>query len=329
MPPEINDGLTDSERDILAELDSETDDDLDNLRSVAAGDDAEDDNGDESDNGNTNANNPGDDGEEGEGNDKGASSGDVAAKPDAEATDASEQEDDGGAAQPESKPLAPIYQAQAPDNLDQQLKDVMAERRAARKAYEEGDLTEEAYDAKLDELDQRRDTINSIRIKAQVSAEMTQQQLQQSYKATVSTFMKDMAKAGINYQDPKNAEIVKYLDSRVRALASAETEESPEVWRRVLDEAHELTAKRFGLQTKKAAEEPAKDAGDKTKKATTESKDRKPDLAGMPPTIGRGPGAANEGAVDAEFSHLEGLSGIELEKAVAKLTPEQLNRYLP
>lgn len=319
MPPEINDGLTDSERDILAELDNETDDDLDNLRSVAEGDDAGDDEGEEADNGKTEAKKSADDGEEGEGDAKAAAHGDDEA--------AGTTQND--ATQPESKPQAPIYQAQAPDNLDQQLKDVLAERRAARKAYEEGDLTEDQYDAKLDDLDQRRDTINSIRIKAQVSAEMTQQQLQQSYKATVSSFMKDMTKAGINYQDPKNAEIVKYLDSRVRALASAETDESPEVWRRVLDEAHDLTVKRFGLQTKKAPDAPAKDDAGKAKKASAETKDRKPDLSGMPPTIGRGPGAANEGAVDAEFSHLEGLSGIALEKAIAKLTPEQLDRYLP
>lgn len=323
MPPEINDGLTDSERDILAELDNEADDDLDDLRSVAAGDDADED--DDEDISKTIAKQVEADGGEG----KDANAGTI--KTDAEGAGAAKSDDEGTAKQSESKPLAPIYQAQAPDNLDQQLKDVMAERRAARKSYEEGELTEDQYDAKLDELDQRRDNINSIRIKAQVSAEMTQQQLQQSYTATVNTFMKDMTKAGINYRDPQNAEIAKYLDSRVRALASAETEESPEVWRRVLDEAHDLTVKRFGIKAAKAADPADKEVpGQKQKhKAAAESKDRKPDLDGIPPTIGRGPGAANEGAVDAEFSHLEGLSGIALEKAIAKLTPEQLDRYLP
>jgi hypothetical protein len=301
MDPNQNDGLTDSERAVLAELDAEDDD---NGSDTNASDDAGEDDA-------------GSDDEGGGGNAPGA---DAATGDDAGAADA-----DAGAEDTPAEPARtaePIYKAETPADVNAKLKEIQQARRQARKDYEEGALDEDQYDAKLDDLDQQRDKINRDITRAEVSAEMTSQQLAKSYSDTVGTFMADMKRAGIDYRDAKNAKAAKYLNARVIALAQTEHEQSPQAWRELLDEAHALTARKFGIQTKAEPKGEGKPAG---KQAPP---NRKPDLSGIPPTVGRGPGAANAAVTGDEFAHLESLSGIALEREVSKMTPEQLDRYL-
>lgn len=303
-----DDGLTDTEREVLAGLDDENDDDLDALRSVA--DDEGDDAGDE-----------GDDGEAGDaakasGQGQGAGDGASAGQGD-------------GTGEGESLPAAkqmdsPIYTAQTPADAEAKLKEITQAKRQARRDYEEGTLDEDQYDAKIDELDQQRDSINRAITRAEVSAEMTSQQMVKSYTQTVDTFVADMKRAGIDYRDPKNAAQASFLNERVKALASTEHEQTPEGWRQLLEDAHALTARKFNIQTKPIA--PAQDGkGQQGKPAPA---NRKPDLSGIPPTVGRGPGAANTSVAGDEFAHMEGLSGIALEREFSKMTPEQQDRYL-
>lgn len=290
-----DDGLTDSERDVLAGLDDENDDDLGAVRSIANdGDDVSDDV-------------------------QGTSGEDYIA-------DAVDGEGDGADdTPPEPAPKrdeAPIYKADTPADVDAKLKEIQQARRQARRDYEEGTLDEDQYDAKLDALDQQRDTINRAITRAEVSAEMTQQQLQKSYTQTVDTFMADMKRAGIDYRDAKNAEAAKYLNARLIALAQADHEQTPQAWRELMDEAHALTARKFSIQAKT---EPKADPKQASKQAPA---NRRPDLSGIPPTVGRGPGAANAAVTGDEFAHMEGLSGIALEREFSKMSPEQQDRYL-
>lgn len=294
------DGLTESERAILAELDDD-EDDLGTLREVAE-DGAE-----------------GEDGEDGEDDDepKGKQAEGYADK---------DGEEDGQLSAPQatSSTPEPIYKADAPGDATAQLRELAAERKAIRKQYEEGELDEDAYEAKLDELDQRRDAINRSIMKAEISAEMTQQQLVKSYRETVDGWLADIKRSGFDYKSPENAQAAAYLDARVKALAAADPDapQNPEGWRAILEEAHMLAARKFGIKAKEA--QPAKDSAGKPRKTG----ERAPDLSGIPPTIGRGPAAAAASGAGDEFGHLESLSGIALEKAIAKLSPEQLDRYL-
>lgn len=303
------DGLTESERAILAELDDD-EDDLGTLREVAEDDaDDEGDDGDDEPKGKKDAKKgaAADDDGEGDGDDD-------------EAGD--DAEDEGQPVNtPAKRPTAaapdPIYKAEAPGDAAAQLKDLAAERKAIRKQYEEGELDEDAYEAKLDELDQKRDAINRSVMKAEISAEMTQQQLVKSYRETVDGWLADIKRGGFDYKSPENAQAAAYLDARVKALAAADPDapQNPEGWRAILEEAHLLAARKFGIKAKEAGKQPKKG-------------ERAPDLSGIPPTIGRGPAAAAASGAGDEFGHLESLSGIALEKAIAKLSPEQLDRYL-
>lgn len=227
--------------------------------------------------------------------------------------------------QPATDRVEPLYQAQADANIDAQLKELAQARRDARRKYEEGELTEDDYDAELDRIEQERDKANSARIRAEVSADMTTQQLTREYQKTVGSFFDDVKKTGFDYKADANKGAMQYLDKTIKALAqTAEGEEGPELWREILSNAHMLTAAKFKIP---AAKQAAGDGAPKGGKAAEVARSRAPDLSNVPPTVGRGPSAGTPSVNADEFSHLNGLSGIALERAVARLTPDQQERW--
>lgn len=272
----------------------------------------------------------GDDG--GDGGDDGASTGGN----DGDAGDAGNEQGAGdrgdagtGDDTPDRKTAAervePIYQAQAAENLDAKLKELAQARRDARRKYEEGELSEDQYDAELDRIEQERDTVNSARIRAEVSSEMTVQQLTREYQKTIASFFGDVKKAGFDYMDEANKGALQHLDKTIKALSqTADGEEGPELWREILGNAHMVTAAKFKIATGK--QDPKPDTG-KGGKAAEVARSRTPDLSNVPPTVGRGPSAGTPSVNSDEFSHLDGLSGIALERAVARLTPDQQERW--
>ena len=241
--------------------------------------------------------------------------------------------DDAGSGNGEPETVAtrskvePIYQAQAGENLDQQLKDLALARRDARRKYEEGELSEDQYDAELDRIEQERDKINSVRIRAEVSEDITTQQLQREYRKTLDTFFADIKATGFDYKADANKGVLQHLDKTIKALSqTADGDEGPELWREILGNAHMLTAAKFKIPTNKAAADDPGKSG-KTTKAAEVARSRVPDLSKAPPTLGRGPSAGTPSVNTGEFSHLDGLSGIALERAVARLTPDQQERW--
>lgn len=294
-------GLTADERAMLA--------DLEGADAGSGGEGEGDDGGDGGDDGASTGGNEGD-----AGNDQGAGDGGNAGTVD-ESTDRKTA----------AERVEPIYQAQTDANIDAQLKELAQARRDARRKYEEGELTEDDYDAELDRIEQERDKANSARIRAEVSADMTAQQLTRAYHATVGSFFDDVKKAGFDYKAEANKGAMQYLDKTIKALAqTAEGEEGPELWREILSNAHLLTAAKFKIAAGKP--EPKPDAG-KGNKAAEVARSRTPDLSNVPPTVGRGPSAGTPSVNSDEFSHLDGLSGIALERAVARLTPDQQERW--
>lgn len=257
------------------------------------------------------------------GADDGADDGaDAAGNKDGAGDDGSQGNGQDDASEPNRTEIKPLYQVDADvDALDAKLKQLAQAKRDARRKYEEGELSENEYDAELDRIDTERDQANADRIRAQVAEEMTAQQLKDAYKTTVNDFLKDIKGQGFDYRDTKNAEALKVLDTTIKALAAQPHDQKPEVWRQIFEDAHTVVARRFKIQ----AEQP-KPASDKTRKADP-VKDRHPDLSNVPPTIGRGPAAGTTTVEGDEFAHIYNLSGIEAEKAVARLTPEQRARW--
>jgi hypothetical protein len=135
---------------------------------------------------------------------------------------------------------------------------------------------------------------------------------------TVNTFMNKVLKDdGINYS--ADAEKNAAFDDWVKRLASNPKNEGKDpAW--FLEEAHKKVKLEYGVAEQAA---PAKQENKPAK-----PKGRAPDLTKLPPTLGGLPAAAENDAGDGgEFAHLEKLSGLELERALARMTADQRERY--
>jgi hypothetical protein len=96
--------------------------------------------------------------------------------------------------------------------------------------------------------------------------------------------------------------------------------------REALAEAQALVLRRFG----KPQPAPVAAAVAAAQPARAAERMRRPALAdrsGLPPTLAGVPAAA-DAAVGHEFAHLESLEGSALERALARMTPDQQERYL-
>lgn len=131
--------------------------------------------------------------------------------------------------------------------------------------------------------------------------------------------------SGINYQaDPEKNSA---LDDWVKRLSDKpEHADKPATW--FLQEAHKKVMAEFDIApiAQKTGNLPDKNVADGKKVAPKPV--RAPKLDNIPPTLGGLPVSADSGAGDAgEFSHLDRLTGMDFERALAKMTPDQKARY--
>lgn len=130
---------------------------------------------------------------------------------------------------------------------------------------------------------------------------------------------------GINY-DTDTEKSVAFDDWLKRLAANPANEHRDEAW--FLAHAHKKVMAEFDIAPKAEAKQEAGALAKAAPAKPAAPAPRKPNLAAVPPTLGGLPVAAPNDAGDAgEFSHLDNLSGMAYEKAIAKLTPEQRDRY--
>jgi len=227
------------------------------------------------------------------------------------------------------------YTIAAPEDADAQIKALRTEKAAAFKQLMDGDLTPEQYSAKEDEVTGKISEIERQVTAARVATEISVQNAQRSYLGKVNALL-DRARDvdGVDYRAEGNKHLHDALDRTVKWLANDPSNaDKPEQW--FLDEAHAMVKGRFGVG--KAAAAPAGQQGGADGKpaaakppATTSRAGKAPDLSGVPPTVRNLPAAADGGATGddgGEFAHLNGLTGMALERAVARMTPEQQQRW--
>lgn len=271
------------------------------------GDDADD--GEDGDDDDPDADDDGEGEEEEKGDGKQANP-DSAEGNDADAGDG-KQDDTEYAAEPQAPiDLSPLQAAH-----DAKLKELAAERAAAFKKYNDGDMSAEDFAAAdekyLNARDAARDELHS----------------NIAWFREVHAFKGDIAKE-INYD--KDAEKAGSWDDWVKRLASKpEHADKPSRW--FLEEAHRKVKLEYGIADATPAKASKPEKTEKAEPAKPAKPVKKaPDLTKIPKTLGGLPAAAEEAADgdSGEFAHLDGLTGMALERALAKLTPEQEARYL-
>lgn len=134
-----------------------------------------------------------------------------------------------------------------------------------------------------------------------------------------------MRTSGINYDaDPEKAAA---WDDWVKRLAAKPEHAGKEAtW--FLEQAHKKVMAEFDITAvaQKSGQKPGNSVASGKKVANTNG--RAPNLSNIPPTLGGLPAAAEIDSSDGgEFAHLDKLSGMAYERALAALSPDQKARY--
>jgi hypothetical protein len=214
-----------------------------------------------------------------------------------------------------AQPVVPRYEAQLPQDYDQQIAALKARDAELRQRFKDGEIDIDERDAGLAELAEQRERLLVLRAKAEISREMSEQTAAQQWQATINAFVAKAARDdGVDYR--KDAALSNDWDQFVRVLA-AKPEHADKSMEWFLAEAHKRVMALHGL-AKPAPKDPLSDAKAK----------RKPPVDAAPTTLAQVPGSDGPGDVGDEFADVMALDGWELEEAIAKMSPTQRERFL-
>lgn len=240
------------------------------------------------------------------------------------------------------EPFAPKLVTKGVDDYEQQRGSLLDERRSLREKFRSGEISQDTYDEQLDAVNERISRLDTNHAIQQRDAEHNRATTEQQWQYTVQSFKAALKSAGgIDYDTNPAAEAV--WDRYVRQLA-ADDKNSGKGFQWYLSEAHKLavaeirkTAQSLGMVIPDAQPNPAaggtKPKTDAERAAVKQAIDaRRPKdttVAGARPlnTVPNA-GGADDGNRGGEFAHLDNLSGIALERAIAAMSPEQQTRYL-
>lgn len=243
----------------------------------------------------------------------------AAAPPETQAATAPVEEAD----EPTTAPAAfvPQYSAEVPADAAQQIAALKAEERAAFAKLMDGesDMDTDIYAAIRERTDAAIDALKvkvlTASIFQQANEQAQEQRDREEWEATKVQVFEKFKEDGLDYSDPKRPGLMAAYNHHLKALGSdPANERKTGEW--FLKEADRLTREDLGIKpTAAAPAAPAKPA-------------RGVDRSAIPPTLSRVPPSADSAISGDEFSHLGSLDGAALEKAIAKMSPEELDRYL-
>jgi hypothetical protein len=204
------------------------------------------------------------------------------------------------AASPE--PFIPVFQAQPVEDYDGKLAALDAQKRELRTQYQDGDLDLDDYEDKRDAIDSEILTLREANLKASLAAEQAQQVQAQRWQWEVSRFLDE------NPYIKENRGAFLAVDAIIIDLKKTpEHAGKPDRW--YLEE-----AKRMYHDAPRGAAD-SKPSGKTTRRSP-------------PPSLGDMPAAELSETSGSEWAHLDRLGGLELEAALAKLSPAEQDRYL-
>jgi len=181
-----------------------------------------------------------------------------------------------------------------------------------RKQLNDGDLTLDDYDAKKDEIVAQEQELREGKLKADIANDQNAQNAEARWQWEQEKFFGEEANSVY-----KDKYVMAAFDAAVRDLGKDEANGNRNgMW--FLNEANRIVRERFNMGKAEVVEVVEKQP----------AASRKPDLSVVPKTLANLPAAeiAQTGEVG-EFDHLDRLSGLELEKAVSRLSENERERY--
>lgn len=242
------------------------------------------------------------------------------------------------------EPFVPAFSAKAPENFDARMTEFDKKDAADLKEFKDEKIEIDEFLRRQRETQKLRDELASLKLKADIASESTEQLTTQQWDWECRRFMRNAAKHdGIDYRKGGNAE--QHFDEWNRQVVALGNDKSnngkPGEW--FLTEAHRRTKAILGLKGTQGAPDEAEQKANaeiERKRLETEKKEKeaaaiaarskKSGEKALPKTLGGVPAAAGTELGkdhEGEFAHLEGLTGLELEVAVAAMKPEEQDRW--
>jgi len=200
----------------------------------------------------------------------------------------------------------PKQTAEFVDDFDKRMADIKAAKAELREQLNNGDIDLDQYEAKKDEISDEETALrikqasaeNAAKQNAHIDAERWRWEQEQFFGDKRNAIYKDkIVMAALNAAVIDLANDPKHVNQKGTFF---------------LNEADKIVRDRFGVASN----------------ASKRQENRQPDLSKIPKTLSNLPAADTDSENGGEFAHLEKLTGMDLERAVAKLNPEQVQRYL-
>jgi hypothetical protein len=235
--------------------------------------------------------------------------------------DTAGQGGDGGGAEPQPDKTAPVLlEVGDLDQLKSSVQTIEAEIQALKDRWNEGDdLDLDEYTEQLAALQEKRADAKADLAQAENKIILNEQAQKQAWLNSIEAFKRGPAlKDGVDY-DKDPAKMAEW-DRAVRFLATDPANADKDgQW--FLSEAHAMVKARFGIGAGKSSQTVTDPTREAINARRAKGGERVPHLAQMPQ-------AGAEAVDQGEFSHLDKLSGLALERALARMSPEQQERYL-
>lgn len=205
----------------------------------------------------------------------------------------------------ETKPdFQPQYKVEAPEDLSEQLSSVTDKMNELDEQLEDGDIDLTDYRRQMREYSSQREELITLRTKAEIANDMSQQSAQQRWEWEQDMFMGEASSAIY-----KNRAMHAALNETVKEVAN-EKGWNDKSGLDVLRESDRRVKEMMGVKS--------------SPKLKVVEPMSKPDI---PKTLRDIPAAEGNESGD-EFAALDKLDGMELESALARLSDEQRDRYL-
>ena len=241
---------------------------------------------------------------------KAAPKADDAEPPKAPASDPVDEPADGPVA---AQPVVPRYEAQLPQDYDQQIAALKARDAELRQRFRDGDIDIDERDAALAEIAAEREQLLIQKATAETLARINEQNQRQAQADYERRFVERVKADGIDYTQQRNINLFNTL------LAELQEEHGDKGRDWLWNEAHKAVMRARGVPLSRAAsQDPVADAKAK----------RKPPVDAAPTTLAQVPGSDGPGDVSDEFSDVLALDGLEFEEAIARMSPAQREKFL-
>lgn len=223
-------------------------------------------------------------------------------------------------AEPADEPETQLkFTAETPEDAAEQKTALQTRKSDAFNQLMSGELEPAAYQAIESEISVELEKLLQASITDSVTTKFTRAQAEKAWDAEVTTMIKTAATEGLDYK--ANVDMANEFDGLIKVFANEATtmrgmpDNNLQASKWALAQAHATMKMRHPELVKV---DPSAPAGKARAKA---------DLGAIPPSLKGAPIAAGA-SVGSEFSHMEGLVGAESEKAFARLTKDQQERWL-